>query len=265
MFFTVLLALIPFHRCRLTTLDFFIGSLERRGLRGALIGWSLRHTDRFLVYVKDSSMFERAFGIPRDRFHYINFKLNGYELIRNASITDEGYIFCGGRSRRDFACLFKAVEPLGYKVKLLTSSESEMAPHGSTLAGLSVPPNVEVFTNDHCLEFFISLIAGSRLVVIPIVPNVTTQAGIGVYLQAMALGKCVIISSGLGVDDVLGQGQAYIVKAGEPDELREAIEKAWNDPDLRGRYGEAGRAFALPLGGEDDLRRRILEALPPTN
>ena len=104
--------------------------------------------------------------------------------------------------------------------------------------------------------------AGSRLVVIPIIPKVTTQAGIAVYLQAMALGKCVIVSSGLGVGDVLDGNEAWIVEAGNPEKLQEAIRTAWNDPELRNRYGQTARSYALPLGGEDDLRRRILEALP---
>jgi glycosyltransferase involved in cell wall biosynthesis len=104
--------------------------------------------------------------------------------------------------------------------------------------------------------------AGARLVVIPIVPNVTTQAGIAVSMQAMGLGKCVIVSSCLGVGDVLDRNQAWVVDAGDAEKLRDAIRTAWNDPDLRSRYGEAGRSYALPLGGEEELRHRILESLP---
>ncbi len=214
------------------------------------------------MYFRDSSVFERAFGIPRSRFHYIDFKINSIELIRQASVTDEGYIFCGGRSRRDFACLFQAVEPLGYPVKVVTSSESGLRVNGSTLASLNIPRNVEIFTHDSSPAFFVQWMAGARLVVIPIIPDVTTQAGIAVYMQAMGLGKCVIVSSGLGVGDVLDGNQALVVDAGDAEKLREAIRMAWNDPELRRSYGEAARSWALPLGGEDELRHRILDALP---
>jgi glycosyltransferase involved in cell wall biosynthesis len=98
-------------------------------------------------------------------------------------------------------------------------------------------------------------------VVIPIVPDSTTQAGIGVYLQAMALGKCVIASTSLGVSDVLTD-QAIIVPAGDADALRRAIERAWNDDQYRARFAETGRRYALPLGGEDELRRSVLASLP---
>jgi len=266
LFFTILFAIIPFHGCRLTTLDLFLGNLQRGRLQ-PLIRWSLSRVDRFLVYFKDSSIYEQNLSIPRAKFHYIPFKINAIEIIRKTPVTDGGYIFCGGRSRRDFATLFAAVEPLGYPVKVVTSVHSEMTPHGSSLEGLRVPPNVEIFANDQSAEFFVRTMASSRLVVLPILRDSTTQAGIGVYLQGMALGKCVIVSSGLGVSDVLapeasGQATAWIVEAGNPLKLREAIEQAWNDDGLRQSYGEAAARYALPLGGEDELRRSVLAALP---
>jgi glycosyltransferase involved in cell wall biosynthesis len=259
-FFAVLLTILPFHHCRLTTLDFFLAEL--RGMRLRLARWSLRHVDRFLVYFRDSRVFQHKFGLPPVKFHYIPFKINAFDLIRETTISDQGYIFCGGRSRRDFVALFAAVEPLGYPVKVVTSTEAEMAPHGSSLAGLRVPPNVEVMTNDACAEFFVSSIAAARLVVIPIVAGSTRQAGIGVYLQAMALGKCVIISTSLGVSDVLTGEEALIVPAGDVQALRTAIQRAWQDDALRERVGRAGQRYAIPLGGEDELRRSILAALP---
>ena len=202
------------------------------------------------------------YGISPRRFHYIPFKVNGIELIRKITACDHGYIFTGGRSRRDFATLFAAVEPLGYPVKIVTSSEAEMRPHGSSLEGLAVPPNVEINTNDQSQDFFVRTMAGARLVVLPIVRDTTTQAGIGVYLQGMALHKCVIVSSGMGVSDVLTDSQALIVPAGDVDALRQAIERAWNDDDFRQRYADSGYAYAQPLGGEDELRRSVLDALP---
>jgi len=98
--------------------------------------------------------------------------------------------------------------------------------------------------------------------VIPIVRDSTTQAGIGVYLQAMALGKCVIVSTSLGVSDVLTASQAIIVPAGDVEALRAAIERAWTDAPWREGIALAGQRYALPLGGEDELRRSVLAALP---
>jgi glycosyltransferase involved in cell wall biosynthesis len=76
----------------------------------------------------------------------------------------------------------------------------------------------------------------------------------------MALRKCVIISESLGVDDVLTEGHHRPGRDAEA--LREAIQKAWENPALREAYAERGYQYALPLGGEDRLRQSILEALP---
>lgn len=254
------LTVIPFQRCRITTVDFFTGDLS--GIRLKLARWSLRRVARALVYFKDTSVFERKFGFSPALFHYIPFKINSVELIRQTPVTDEGYVFSGGRSRRDFATFFAAVEPLGYPVKVVTSTEAEMRPHGSTLNGVRIPPNVEIINNDPSAQFFVRTMAASRLVVIPIIPDVTTQAGIGVYLQAMAQQKCVIVSSGLGVSDVLTGNEACVVPAGDVDALRQAIQKLWSDDELRDRYAQAGFLYVAPLGGEDELLASIIAALP---
>jgi glycosyltransferase involved in cell wall biosynthesis len=259
-FFSVFLTLIPFHRCRITTLDFFAG--EVRPWLLPPVRWSLKRVSRFLVYFRDSTVFEDVLGIPKWKFHYVPFKINGYELIRAAQSHDNGYVFSAGRSRRDFACLFSAVKDLGYPVKLLTGEESELTPHGSSLQHLAVPENVEILRGDSNMAYFVELLAGARLVVIPLVRDSKTQAGIGVYLQAMAARKCVIVSSGLGVSDVLTGGQAMIVPAGDPFALQAAIQGAWEDRDLRERYAEAAARYALPLGDEDELRRSIINSLP---
>jgi len=256
----VVLFLVPFNRCRITTLDFFAGDV--RPWFKPLARWSLRRVARFLVYFRDASSTARTHGLSPARFHYIPFKINGYELIRAVAPRDEGYIFSGGRSRRDFALFFAAVGDLGYPVKLLTGNESDLVPHGSSLRNLTVPSNVEIFRNDSNMECFVRLLSGARLVVIPLLRGSGTQAGIGVCLQAMAARKCLIVSSGLGISDVISDSQAIVVPAGDFSALRDTIRLAWEDADLRERHAAAAADYALPLGGEDELRRSILKSLP---
>jgi glycosyltransferase involved in cell wall biosynthesis len=260
MFFVAALTLMPFTRCRITTLDFFVGELAP--FRMKLTSWCLRRVTRFLVYFRDTAATAARFALPVSRFHYIPFKINGLELIRSAQRSDEGYIFSGGRSRRDFTTFFAAVGELGYPVKMLVGSEPDLVANGSSLQGLPVPPNVEIKREDADLKSFVQCLSAARLVVIPILRSSTTQAGIGVYLQAMAAGKCLIISTGLGISDVITDEQAIIVPAGDVAALRSAIQRAWEDPALRERYGDAAASYALPLGDEDTLRRSILDALP---
>ena len=246
-------------KCRLVTLDFFVVRPPKWQL--PVIRWALGRVYKLLVYFRDSSSFEAKYGLPRSRFEYVPFKVNSWELVREAVISDGGYIFVGGRSRRDFATLFEAVKDLPYPVRVLTAHEPELLPHGSSLAGLRVPANVEIIYKDTDTKLYVELMANARLVVLPIVKETAVQAGIGVYIMGMALRKCVIISEGLGVSDVLQPHQACIIPAGSARALRDAIEALWNDDNRRAAYAEAAYSYAAPLGGEDNLRASILGAI----
>jgi hypothetical protein len=246
-------------RCRITTLDLFIGNPHRRDM--GIIRWCVRKVDRMLVYFRDTHAFERLLDAPASKFRYVPFKINGVELIPMLTPGEDGYIYCGGRSRRDFRTLFEAVKDLPYPVKVVTSDEASMRPHGSTMEGLSVPANVEIILRDSDQRFFLECMSRATLVVLPLITDTLTQAGIGVYIQAMALRKCVIISSGLGVRDVLTD-QAVVVEPGNPAVLREWIERLWNDAALRWEYADRGYRYATPLGGEDELFRSVITNLP---
>jgi glycosyltransferase involved in cell wall biosynthesis len=258
-FFSVLLFLIPFQRCRLVTLDFFV--VNPKPWQRPPVRWALGRVHKLLVYFRDTSRFEALYGIPREKFQYIPFKINSWELVQAARTSDEGYIFVGGRSRRDFRTLFEAVQELPFPVKILTASTPELNPHGSTLDGLTPPANVEICYQDADAELFVRLAANSRMVVLPILKDSGIQAGISVYLMGMALRKCVVISEAAGVGDVLLDGQACIVPPGDAQALREAIDRLWRDDALREKYAEAGYRYAAPLGGEDALRGSILRAV----
>jgi glycosyltransferase involved in cell wall biosynthesis len=99
--------------------------------------------------------------------------------------------------------------------------------------------------------------ASSRLVVLPIKPDIC-GAGIGVYIMAMALRKCVIISSGPGSDDILSDSLAIIVPPKDPAALRAAIVKAFNDTNYRRSYEDNGYNYAMSLRGEERLLQSIV-------
>ena len=103
-------------------------------------------------------------------------------------------------------------------------------------------------------------IEGARIVALPILSSTLAASGISVYLNAMLLNKPVVISAGPGVSDVLTD-QAVIVPPEDPAALAESIAQLWNDAELRKRNAGAGQRYAMSLGGEPELRRRVLEAV----
>jgi glycosyltransferase involved in cell wall biosynthesis len=255
-------SVVPSHRAKLVLLDILLstptGSLGRA--KAWLIGRLLRRTHRIMLYYRNTQGLQQHYGIPADRFMYIPFKVNQREMISRITPVDGGYVFCGGKTRRDFTTLFDAVKDLDWPVKVVTTSNSDIAPHGSYVDERTAPSNVEVVRLDGSPEAFLSYMAAARLVVLPITPEIC-GAGISVYAQAMALRKCVIISAGPGAEDVLNSDQAIIVPPSDPALLRRAIERAFTDPSYRAPFERNGYQWAMSLGGEEQLYETILSQL----
>ncbi|MEM4655319.1 MAG: glycosyltransferase [Thermosphaera sp.] len=254
--------LVPFNPCKLVVLDILLStprSLKGR-LKAAIFKFLFRKIDVVFLYYKNTSGLQRYYGIAPKKFRYVPFKINQYELVIAQTPADEGYIFCGGKTRRDFDTFFEAVRDLPYPVKVVTTSNDDIAPHGSHLDEAAAPPNVEVVRLDGTPRPFIELMAKARLVVMPIKPEIC-GAGIGVYIMAMALRKCVILSAGPGAEDVLTENQAIIVPPQDSTALRKAIEKAYSDSDYRRTYEENGYRYAITLQGEDRLMESLIAEL----
>jgi len=256
--------IIPFNRCKLVSLDLVLR--KPRFFRDRLLQLAeivlYKKIHLYLEYFRNTSEYQRLFGMKPEKFRYIPFKVNSYEIIVNTKLSDEGYIFCGGRSLRDFATLIEATKDLQYPVKIVTGSNHELVRHDSCLLDeVTLPANVEVVRHDFDQVSFVRLIAASRLAVLPLKRATIAAAGISVYMMCMALKKCVIISDLPGVGDVLTGNQAIIVPPEDPEALREAIVKAYNDDVYRNEIAKNGYEYAIKLGGEKQLVDSVREVL----
>lgn len=260
--FAAMKLLMPLSRIKLVTVDLLVADSHtlRDRLEYFIKRILLGRAYKFLVHQRNTAMYQSYFSITADKFYYLPFKVNGLEIIKSITPTDQGYVFCGGKSRRDFPTLIEAARSLPYPVTIVTTGKQDLAHHGSYLQEANLPPNVtpkRLAGIGQALPF-IQYMAASRLVVIPLLKNAFTQAGIAVYLQAMALGKCVIISAGPGIEDVIPADCAIIVPPGNPDALREAIRSMWLDDSRRESIAANGKRYALGLGGEERLFRDII-------
>jgi glycosyltransferase involved in cell wall biosynthesis len=256
--------MLPFSRGRIVSLDTvlpvpYADSLPARlklGLKKVLF----QQCHLFIEYFRQTEGYERHYGIPRDRFRYVPFKINRYERVINTPTRDDGYVFCGGNTRRDFQTLVEAVGHLPIPVKIVTMPDSVIAGHGSVLNEQHLPPNIEVIRHDGT-DTFLDYIAAARLVALPIRRENISASGIGVYLASMALGKCVVISEGPAVNGVVPPGAAVIVPPEDPQALRAAIERMYADDEARRSVAAAGQAYALGLGGEERLCASVADVL----
>jgi len=252
--FAFLKLIVPFNPCKLIALDLILA--KPKGFKERL-----KQIHLFLLYFKNTSGYEKIFHLNAKKVRYVPFKVNCYELVLKTKISDEGYIFTGGKTRRDFQTLLKAVRDLPYPVKIVTPANDELIKHGSYLDESLLPTNIEVIHDDGSAESFIKFIAASKLVVLPIRKENISASGIGVYIMSMALKKCVIISKGPGVEDVITPEMAILVPPEDPIALKLAIERAYNDDSFRKKFEESGYSYAINLRGEERLLESIVNEL----
>ncbi len=255
--------LLPNRRRKLIVVDMILSvpSTWRDRIVVSVRKKLLAKVDLFISYARDTRGIEEIYGLPESRFLYVPFKVNNWDIVTNLETGDDGYIVVAGQTRRDFDTFRRAIEDLSMPVRIVAPTQSTLSKHGSVLGGEGWPDHVVFVKNAQSPEAFLPEIARARLVVLPILEKNITPSGISVCLVAMALRKCVVVSSGPVADGLIDAGQAIVVPAGDWRALRSAIVSACEDSELRAAIAEEGFAYAMALGDEKRLHRDMFEAI----
>mgnify|MGYP000869660321 CR=1 FL=1 len=179
--------------------------------------------ERFVVWAShEVNDYAEVFKIPKHKFLYIphHHSLEGYEY----EVVKGDYIFSGGDGDRDYPTLLTAVKGLGIRVVIATRRNDW---HGD----LEIPAYVHACPTS--AKEFRSLMAGSRIVVVPMQKGLLHSGGQQTYLNAMALGKPVIVADECGASDYIdNMKNGIIVPPGDSIALRKAILSIIIDPDF---------------------------------
>jgi len=171
----------------------------------------------------------------------------------------EGRTICAvGWEARDYPTLFRAVE--GLEVEVEAAVGSAFAPDESGVAPPrfpdGVPDNVRVHENMKPPELR-ALYRRSQIVVVPL-HDVDFDAGMTVIIEAMGMGRPVIVTRTRGQVDVVREGEnGLYVAPGDSDGMRDAISRLLADPDEAERLGRAGRAFVEEHHSLDRFVERV--------
>ena len=193
--------------------------------------------------------FPRTWHIDPSRIVFTPFcyTLTDEELATPA--FEDGGIFAGGDSMRNYDLLLEAIKALPAQVTIASSM----------LAGRGLPDNVTVRSVAH-VEF-VRLMCRASLVVVPL-QTAERSAGQQTYLNAMALGKLVVVTDAPGVRDyVQDHVTGLVVPPSDAQALNLAI--SWgldrHNADevnaIRTRAREVARANYSP----DTYFQRILD------
>jgi glycosyltransferase involved in cell wall biosynthesis len=220
----------------------------------------LSRVDLFVNYFKQSEGYAKYYGITPERSSFVHFKPNiryRYDSVRN---FEGDYILCFGKSRRDYDTFFRAAATISYPCAILQPNVTELRRHGSrfSFAINDLPRNVSVLPDDGTEQSMVYAMEHAKAVALPIIKD-SLLAGVGVCLNAMYLHKCVIITEGAGVSDVLTD-EAMFVRAEDVNGLARAMRLVWENDSLRVATAAKGYQHAASLGGEPELYQRVLEA-----
>jgi glycosyltransferase involved in cell wall biosynthesis len=206
-----------------------------------------------------------ALGIEPHRLSLIPYQVDTTFWSPRA-VPAERLVVSAGLEHRDYATLFRAVD--GLDVQVVIGAASNWSRHA--FADVARPHNVRVDSFDYAS--LRDLYARAALVVVPLA-DVDNQAGVTTILEAMAMGKPVVVTQSLGQTDVvedrrlqargaLRQRPASLTRTfaeqagipleptglyvapGDADGLRRAISFLLEHPDERARLGRAARASA---------------------
>lgn len=194
----------------------------------------------------------RIYGVPREKFIFIPYKSNHSQTgaTRSEPMPVGNYIFSGGDSERDYATLFQAVD--GLPIPVIVSARKD-----SVVKGLTIPENVILL---RALEpAFERLMAGSRMVVVPIKKTIVRGAGEATFMNAMWHGRPLIAADNVAASDYIRNGiDGFVVPAGDAAALRHHILQLWNDQASAERMAETGRRKIADLYTHKQFKHRMV-------
>jgi hypothetical protein len=207
---------------------------------GPHVRWCVLSTDEL-------ASFPATWSVAPERVHFTPFAHSLWNGGEHEPVRDDGFVFAGGNSLRDYPLLIEAARGLTAPVRIATGWRPPEPP----------PSHVTVGSVPH--EEFLALMRASRVVVVPLVPTVRST-GQQTYLNAMALGKPVIVTDAPGVRDYIDDGVTGVVVAPDAHALHRALADALDPANAR-RYAEMGakaREIVLTRFTDDRYREALL-------
>jgi glycosyltransferase involved in cell wall biosynthesis len=244
------------------------------------------HTHITRMALHSGLQFELAvseLGIPAERLALVPYQADP-DFWRPQPVAEERLIVSAGLEFRDYPTLFRAVE--GLDARVVVGAASYWSRRRNSAASAALPPNVSVGSFDYLA--LRDLYARASVVVVPL-EDVDFQAGITTILEAMAMGKAVVVTHSRGQTDVVEDRRAVTrgspprprppgmlrrvasdagvevepngmyVSPGDAEALRRAIVYLLDNPSERARLGAAGRRAVERFLTVDQFAHRMRE------
>jgi glycosyltransferase involved in cell wall biosynthesis len=228
-------------------------------LRHAFFGLVLARASIVVVHSRlEAERYAKIFARSRTRFVFVPWgtTIDARARLTNgaAALPGQGNIVvAAGKSSRDYRTLIAAVAGTDAQARIICDCFP-----GDKLP--QVTPNVTLLRDCHG-EAYLRELANAAIVVVPLT-NTEISAGQMVLIQAMGLGKAIIVSDTPTIRDYVTAGHdAVLVPQGNAAALRDAIAHLLTDPAWRERLGRnASTTFDKSCSTEAHLRALIAAA-----
>lgn len=194
----------------------------------------------------------RELGVPAAKLDYVPYYADT-EFWLPTGATEEPLVVAAGREHRDYATLAEACK--GLPARVYVAAGSIHSPAASGRDPLEWPNNFERgFANYRKLR---DLYARASVIVVPLVET-DFQAGVTTALEAMAMGKAVVITATRGQSGVVRDGLTGLtVKPGHAAGLAAAVKYLLERPEERRRLGRAAREAVIDGYSVEEYSRRL--------
>ncbi len=245
LFYLILQRLWPLHVRPVVKIDclWYRASPLRHFCKKMLFRCLDRVVARYVVWCqREIDDYSQAFDLPESKFIFIPYHTTIDDIFE---IKDRGYLFSGGNFARDYQTLVEAVRGLALQVIIACTNSR-------AVEQLDLPDNVTVVGVSD-LEFR-KLMAESGINVLALDSSLLHSGGQQTFLNAMAMGKPVIVT-----DPEAGRGyiengvDGILVPGGDHRSLRVALLSLIDDPEYAARLGTRAREKAQQMDTESHL------------
>lgn len=180
----------------------------------------VRLGDRNVIQVQphteeEVEIYHRLFSIPLAKLKPVSWSttLTGYKL----NPTPGDFVLTGGASYRDYPVFFQSLVDLNYPVEVgLPRNASVPIPQQ-----IASKENIRIHTSLSKQEYY-EKVAACKVFALPIVPGLTRATGDQTILNAMAMGKIVIVTDSIIARSLIRNGENGII-------VPESDSRAWTD------------------------------------
>ncbi len=187
--------------------------------------------------VEEKEKLEKRFPNLAGKIEFIPFGVD-LDFFKPMQVEQDGKIFAVGFDPdRDWKTFFEAVKDMDAPIVAATRQ--------NRVQMLNIPANVSIkqFTPRELAEEY----AKSAVIVVPLNTSkaINDAMGCSTLFEAMASGKPVVATNTHTMASYVTDGEnGLLVKEGDTQALREALERLLSDPALRERLGHNARAYA---------------------